>query len=39
MKKSKIKFIKQEQSWSSKDGKDFNKVTVTFENVEVFLCL
>ena len=36
MKKSKIKFIKQEQSWSSKDGKDFNKVTVTFENGDAY---
>lgn len=32
MKQSKIKFIKKETSWTSKDGKDFNKVTVTFEN-------
>jgi len=36
MKKSKIKFIKKENSWSSKDGKDFNKVSVTFENGDVY---
>lgn len=36
MKKSKIKFIKQEKSWTSKDGKDFNKVSVTFENGDVY---
>lgn len=37
MKKSKIKFIKNEQGWTSrKDGKEFNKVSVTFENGDVY---
>tara|TARA_R100000231_G_C5289105_1_gene154070 strand:+ start:83 stop:451 length:369 start_codon:yes stop_codon:yes gene_type:complete len=37
MRKSKIKFIKQEKGWTSKkDLKEFNKVTVTFENGDVY---